>query len=248
MATSSTVTDKQQRANRAVSKSKSRRTALDAQPLPRKNLKSDTAADRKNEERQLALADGDRVVNWLNAAQGTESEQRVVSVRNELVTLPSDWAMHNMRGPWAHPDLRKGFDEAHRLLVQRHHMLNESLSSYAFRPRVTHLEPGGGWVFGIVPDENKRWFTTRIGAGTISEADAVMCLLRLASTRDLSKVRQCETCRDRWLFAAKRNHRFCSAVCRELFYAKAPDYHARKAKNQRVYRQALKQAKANFIA
>jgi hypothetical protein len=248
METSSTVTTEQQKASSAVSKSKSRRSALDAQPLPRKGLQSHTATDRNNEERQLASGDGCRVVNWLNASRGTASERRVVLLRNELETLPHDWAIHNTRGPWNHPDGREGWDKDKRRLVHRHHALNELLSRYPFRPRVTHLAPGGGWFFGIVPDEKRSWFTMRIGTETTSEADAVISLLRLASTRDLSKVGRCQACADRWLFAAKRNYRFCSAECRETFYAKAPDYHGRKAKNQREYRQRLKKAKGNFLA
>ena len=251
----------QQQASSAVSKSKSRRTAVDAQPLPRKNLQSDTATERKNEKGRLALAEGCRVVNWLNASQGTASEQRAIFLRNELATLPQDWAIHNRdwaihntRAPWGHPGLRKGWlkdqrqmEQNQRQLEQRHRTLNELLSRYAFRPRVTHRVFRGEWVFGMVPDEKRQWFTMRIGTETTSEADAVMSLLRLASTGDLSKICRCRTCRDRWMFKAKRNYQFCSAECRETFYANAPDYHDRKAKNQREYRQRLKRAKANFI-
>lgn len=248
MATSTTVTRKTQKASSAVSKSKSRRTAVDAQPLPKKNLQSDTATERRNEEKRLALADGCRVVTWLNASHGTKSAQRVVSLQDELAALPKDWANHSTRAPLTHPGLGEGWWKDQRQLEQRHRTLNELLSIYAFRPRVTHRVFRGEWVFGLVPDDNRRWFTTRIGDETTSEADAVMSLLRLASTGDLTKIRRCETCRDRWMFAAKRNYRFCSVKCRETFYAKAPDYHDRKAKNQRVYRLGLKQAKANFMA
>ena len=92
----------------------------------------------------------------------------------------------------------------------------------------------------MVPDENKRWFQMHIGNETISEADAVISLVRLAESGDLGKVRLCEMCKERWRVAAKRNYRFCSDQCREAFYAKAPDYHSRKAANQRKYREGLK--------
>jgi len=247
MATSSVVTNKQQQAKRPVFKSKSRRTAVDAQPLPQKTLQSDTATERKNEEKRLALTDGARVVIWLNASHGTKSGQRVVSLRDELAALPKDWANHNRLAPLTHPGLGEGWRKDQRQLVQRHHALNELLSRYAFRPRYTFRVFTEESVFGLVPDDDRRWFTIEKGNETTSEADAVMSLLRLASTGDLSKIRRCEACRDRWVFAAKRNYRFCSADCRETFYAKAPDYHERKAKNQRAYRQKLKQANAKFI-
>src|SRR6266581_3478633 len=88
--------------------------------------------------------------------------------------------------------------------------------------------------------ENKRWFQMTIGQETISEADAALSLVRLAETGELGKVRLCEMCKERWRVAAKRSYRFCSDRCREDFYAKAPDYHGRKAANQRRYRENLK--------
>ena len=84
-----------------------------------------------------------------------------------------------------------------------------------------------------------------IGQETISEADAVISLVRLAETGDLRKVRRCEMCKERWLVAAKRNYRFCSDRCRETFYASSSDYHSRKAANQRRYRENLKRNQAN---
>ena len=71
-----------------------------------------------------------------------------------------------------------------------------------------------------------------------------MALMRLAEIGDLHKVCMCEVCKASWLFAAKSNYRFCSAQCREAFYAKAPEYHSRKAANQRNYRERLKRREA----
>ncbi len=58
----------------------------------------------------------------------------------------------------------------------------------------------------MVPDENKRWFQMHIGNETISEADAVISLVRLAESGDLGKVRLCEMCKERWRVAAKRKN------------------------------------------
>ena len=84
----------------------------------------------------------------------------------------------------------------------------------------------------------------RIGDKTINEGDAVISLVRLAETGELVKVRLCEMCKERWRVAAKRNYRFCSDQCREGFYTKSPDYHSRKAANQRKYRENLKRIQA----
>jgi len=193
-------------------------------------------------------------VRWLNASKGTASHERVVLIRRELEDLPSEFAAHagayvhssggvlrlgeppgGKRGDWPKKKLR-----AQRQLHDRHVALNMALENYIFRPRATYVILGRGWIFGMVPDENKRWFQMHIGNETISEADAVISLVRLAETGDLGRVRLCEMCKERWRVAAKRNYRFCSDQCREAFYAKAPDYHSRKAANQRKYRENLK--------
>ena len=202
------------------------------------------------------LGDADRVVQWLNASNGTASHERVMLIHRELEDLPSEFAAHagayvhssggvlqlgeardGKRGDWPKEKLK-----AQRQLHDRHVALNRALENYIFRPRATYAILGGGWLFGMVPDENRRWFQISIGYETISEADAVISLVRLAETGDLGKVRLCEMCKERWRVAAKRNYRFCSNQCREGFYAKSPDYHSRKAANQRKYRENLKRS------
>ena len=83
----------------------------------------------------------------------------------------------------------------------------------------------------------------------VTEADAALSLVRLSAVGDLEKVRLCEVCRERWLAATHRNYRFCSKECRERFYETQPDYHQRKAKNQRKYRVnlQLKQAAEDAV-
>jgi hypothetical protein len=184
-------------------------------------------------------------VQWFNASVGTASHERAVAIRRELEVLPSEFGanagafvyclpseLSERRRVWPKEKLRVQLDK-------RHTALNEILEQYVFRPRAT-CAIFGGWIFGMVPDDNKRWFQMTIGDETISEADVVMSLVRLAESRDLKKVRLCEMCKRRWLVAARRNYRFCSDPCREDFYAKAPDYHGRKAANQRKYRENLK--------
>ena len=232
---------------------KSSRTAADSQPIPRRSPPSE------REAHQVSRGDADKAVQWLNASKGTASHERVVVIRQELEKLPSEFAAHadayvhgfprhllhgepprERRRDWPKEKLR-----VQRQLGNRHAALNEALEKYIFRPRATCVIFGGRWIFGMVPDENKRWFRMTIGQETISEADAVISLVRLAETGDLRKVRRCEMCKERWLVAAKRNYRFCSDRCRETFYASSSDYHSRKAANQRRYRENLKRNQAN---
>jgi hypothetical protein len=231
---------------------KSSRTAADSQPIPRLGTPSESVAGH------LALRDAEKVVRWLNASKGTASHDRVLVIRRELEDLPSEFATH--AGAYVHssggvlrlgePPREKRRDwPKEKLKVQqrlhtRHVALNKALETYIFRPRATLVILGRAWIFGMVPDENKRSFQMRIADETISEADAVISLVRLAETGEHGKVRLCDMCKTRWRVAARKNYRFCSEQCREDFYAKAPDYHSRKAANQRRYRENLKRNQA----
>jgi hypothetical protein len=241
METSNTVTRRQKRS--------SNRTAADSQPIPGSHPPSGEDA------RQLGLNDATKVVQWLNAAKGAASYERVVQIRSELEELPRDFARNaaayvHVSGRRTQFGIANNEDwpqkklKVQRQLHNRHAALNEAFHKYVFRPRATYVLAARAWVFGMVPDENKRWFQMKIGYQTISEADAVISLVRLAETGDLGKVRLCEMCKERWRVAAKRSYRFCSDECRETFYAKAPDYHSRKAANQRRYRESVKRIQA----
>ena len=134
------------------------------------------------------------------------------------------------------------YKKLYRQTERLHSAVNEALSKYAFRPRVTYFVAGGVWRGGMVPDDNSRWFAIKVNhQTTISEADAAMSLIRLDLLGEIGKVRLCEMCQARWRVVAKSNYRFCSPKCRERFYAKHSDYHDRKAANQRAYRQRMKE-------
>ena len=148
-------------------------------------------------------------------------------------------ATEDQEGHWPKEKLR-----VQRQLHDRHVALNLALAKYAFRPRATYVLAGGTWIFGMVPDDSGKWFQMNFGNDTVSEADAVLSLVRLAETGDLEKLRLCAWCKVKWMFAGKRSYRFCSDKCRELFYASSPDYHSRKAATQRKYRDRLKRNQA----
>ena len=211
METSTTVTKREERSSR---------TAADSQPIPRLGAQSEWVASH------LALRDADRVVRWLNASNGTASHDRVLRIRRELEELPSEFATH--AGAYMHisggvcrigePPREKRRDwpkeklKVQRQLHNRHVALNEALKKYVFRPRVTYIIAGHAWIFGMVPDENRRWFRMRIGDETISEADAVISLVRLAETGELGKIRLCDMCKECWRVAAKSHYRLCSCL------------------------------------
>jgi len=139
--------------------------------------------------------------------------------------------------------------ERRRLLRQTqqlHKALNRALSRYAFRPRVTYFEHAYICLGGMVADVNSRQFQMKINRPegfrqNISEADAVMSLVRLDLVGEVTKVRLCDVCQDQWLAARKSDHHCCSAECRESFYKQNLNYHERKAATQRNYRRRLKE-------
>jgi hypothetical protein len=163
-----------------------------------------------------------------------------VFIWHELRDLPLEFSakaasFRNEGLSWPEEKLRD-----QQTLKARHMALNQALEKYIFRPRATYGILARAWLFGMVPDDNKRWFQITVGDQPISEADAVVSLVRLAETGDLGKVRLCEMCKENWYVRAKSHYKFCDDECRENYYAVSSDYHSRKAANQRRYRENLK--------
>ena len=230
--------------------SRSTRTAADSQPIPRSSSSATASTAR-----QPCFSDAHRVVEWLNGSKGTASHDRVVFIHNELETLPREFVanaqayVHASGGVLEMGEARGKNWPKHKLEIQkqlrdRHVTLNRLLETYIFRPRATYVIARRWWLFGMVPDGNRRWYKLQLGNETVSEADAVLSLVRLSETGDLAKIRLCEMCKQRWCVAARRNYRFCSTQCRENFYCRSVDYHSRKAANQKRYRENLKRRQA----
>jgi hypothetical protein len=139
------------------------------------------------------------------------------------------------------PEFEKLYVEMERL----HTALNRALYRYTFRPRLTYLVAYPTWSGGMVPDNKKGSFQIDIDRETtISEADAVLSLVRLDLIGEIQKVRLCEHCSQQW-FVARKNFHFCSGNgCREASYAKNPKYLSRKALNQKAYRNRMKSSRA----
>jgi hypothetical protein len=153
------------------------------------------------------------------------------------------------------PRAAKDYNKLIRAIERSTDALNQVLAQYSFRPQVAYFRPWSGasvlqhdWAGGMFPDVDKRWFKIQIGDSTISEGDAVLALVRLHLANEGHKVTLCEECRKRWRVVAKSHYRFCSDRCRGNYYAKSPDYHDRKAKNQARYRANNKRARAAGLA
>lgn len=184
----------------------------------------------------------------------SDPQLRGLSLRNDAAIAA--FALNTSRGNGAydrlaslHRDLRKLRAETAELArVRRIKEINRRLRQYVFHPCVA-LMAGYEGRFGIVALAADSFIPASADQLAITEADAALSLARLNAMGDLEKVRLCEVCRERWLAATKSNYRFCSKECREKFYESQPDYHQRKAKNQRKYRVnlQLKQAAEDAV-
>lgn len=246
MATRNAVTDKT--APRVF------RSPGDLQPLPIHH------GANSRQQRATALGDAGLAVRWLNAAKeakATVSYARVMTIRGELESLREllntfqqvdasiDWgrayaATGKEKTRLTREMKRQAakYGELFSKARQGHDTLNKVLSKYVFRPGITYFATAHVWHFGMMSDVSG--FQLKIGDRLIGEGDAVMALVRLASTRELGKVRPCEMCKERWLVALRSIDRFCREECREAFYVKSDEYKPRKAANQRKYREQLK--------
>ena len=212
----------------------------------------------------LTVGDADLVVEWLNAAataKAAKSIARVVSIRGELEALRElfnalqrasasiDWQRVAVAPANEQKRLRdemqvhvaeykKLYDEADK----RTAVLNKTMSKYAFRPGVTYFVTPDVWHFGMVSDVSG--FQLKIGGRLIGEGDAVMALVRLASTRETQTVHLCTQCQRRWHVARRSIDKFCSDTCRVTYHTDNNEYRAKKARAQSEYRKNKKRKEA----
>ena len=174
--------------------------------------------------RRLSLGNDAEIVAFaLNASRGSGAHDRLASLHRDLRKLRAETA------------------ESAR--VRRIKEINRRLRQYIFYPFVG-LEAGYDGRFCVIAVPDSGFFPAPANQIGITEADAALSLARLNAMGDLDKVRLCEFCRKRWLASTHSNYRFCSKECRERFEQSKPDYHQRKARNQREYRKNLKRMRA----
>lgn len=251
--------------NKSVMRYKSAVPPAESRPLPQHREKLN---DRQY--RRLLRNDAQLAVAILNAAHG-DAHEKLVTIRQglqELRTTASelqrvserlDEEMLHPSGPLeCRGDARASkecfaisdeYNGIMRRLQGQHIAMNEQLARYAFRLCVSYTVSADEWRYGLVPDQNRRCFETKIGPYKVSEADAAMALVRLDASGELSEVKLCEHCHRVWLYARRPTFdRHCSKECREAAYKEDPQYLARKAKNQRNYRDSQKRENARAVA
>jgi hypothetical protein len=190
----------------------------------------------------------------LNASMGTAACERLTALHRDLqefraetvdrqrVRIALDKELRGSAGPQTLKCRELAAQDSRLMgsLDKRHFEVSERLARYVFRPGVAYTAVGGECRSGVVSVPKRNVSVIRTGSFPITEADCALALVRLHASNDLAKVRLCETCRKRWRVAAHSNYRFCSKDCRQQFYESQPDYHERKRKNQRKYRETLK--------
>lgn len=191
-------------------------------------------------DRQFRDPDHLVVVEWLNAARGSESYERVVHLVGELREV-SVGLNRVFRQAGFHSLGPVSLRNRQQDLSQRHIQINEQLNRYSYSPVVQRVLIGQSWrlsmrsqgepsgfVLKRVDDEGQR--TLSDGSKQISfhyrhdvsEADVVFRILRLAESDELDRLRQCEQCL-RWFYAERSHQRFCpGAKCRLTNYSSSP--------------------------
>jgi len=191
---------------------------------------------------------------WLNAAKGSKSYRRVVRIL-ELIREKEE-SRRNIIAKRAYIHTGKGErPREHFRLWRADNMLgaelHRALNRYKFSVRLTGFLFGGPWILNLYCPRQKDdfgWetlYSYRAGPGqivvqapsyTVCEGDAVLAALRLAERSRVNRVRLCETCSLRWIFAKHKNYRFCGKDCREAYYTRTPEYRESKKRQMREYR------------
>lgn len=207
--------------------------------------------------RSISYTDALIAAEWLNATKGTKAQRRVLDVRRELEELGATLdSLHQQkqeararqkgrRTPLSQDDMKEAaqYAELHTRFRERHNALNRLLNRYTFVPVLAYDLDTGIWRCNSIP-RIVRGRAIQVSDGSVTvevnEAAVVAALARLAANRELHKARLCEQCRKRWRVSERKMDKFCTAKCREAYYADSPEYLPKKAEAQRRYREQLK--------
>lgn len=191
---------------------------------------------------------------WLNAAKGSSSYRRVVRILELIRDKEESRRNIIARKAYIHAGKGRRPREHFRLWRADNILgaeLQRGLNRYEFSIRLTGFILGSPWLLNLYCSRQKDdfgWETlyahrpkpgeTIIQAPTytVYEGDAVLAALRLAERSLLNRVRLCERCSAKWIFAKHRNYKFCGTECRETYYASTPEYRESKKRQMREYR------------
>lgn len=202
-----------------------------------------------------SVGEEDRVVliEWLNAAVGTKSYQRVSELIHNIRSADTavDAAIRDSvfvhvgrREDSIPPEKSRRRREIDKLLRP----ISQSFTGYVFHPRLTCvLFDRRRWWFDLVgepvPGDYK---LTRANGRRVDEADAVFGVFRLASYGYLGRVRQCLTCQ-RWLYAHPSHKKFCNSACQLKYFASSPRQMEKRAAYMRDYRVRKKEERERAL-
>ena len=237
-----------------------------------------TQTGLKRQARSMLYLDALMAVEWLNATQRTASYRRVLMVRRELEELGTmlnslrkleqalEQRIRNQKPREQILKLSRNLSPAEKIEAdeaikskqklraqfrERHNAFNQLVARYTYVPVLDYSPDYGIWRFNAVSKRSRgQEITVNDGYSNIrvDESTVIAALCRLAANRELFKVRLCAQCEKHWRVSEREMDRFCSQECRDSWHAKSPDYHERKADNQREYRARLKQLQARGLA
>jgi hypothetical protein len=237
-----------------------------------------TQAGLKRQARSMLCLDAMLAVEWLNATQRTAAYRRVLMVRRELEELGAmlnglrqleqarEQRIRNQKPIEEILEISRNLSPAEKIEAdeaikakqklraqfrERHNAFNQLIARYTYVPVLDYSGDYGIWRFNAVSKHSREpKITVNDGYSNIrvDESTVIAALCRLAANRELFKVRLCAQCEKHWRVSEREMDRFCSQKCRDSWHAKSPDYHERKADNQREYRARLKQAIARGVS
>ena len=191
--------------------------------------------------------DEDIAVAWLNAAHSTPAYRRVKTIYLALAKLRD--AHRNYQHEVAKQDARitarreptgYNFQLEFKRLSAEHQALNKALARYHLTPQVQYWVGTAEWSYPMVSRPTRGDFALPIGEPahglTVNEGSAVSFLLKLAENDNLSRVRLCEQCQQKWRTSYRQIDRFCSDSCRLKFNAATPEAKRRHVEAQQKHR------------
>ncbi len=191
--------------------------------------------------------DGVILIQWLNAAIGSNSYERVFRlIRNiQLADAAVDTAhrdnayVHSVKPGGAFPPNKLRRQREVRRLLRP---VEKALTAYVFHPRLSCVLFGRPrWWFDLAGDRVTGEFSIPLPyERRFYEADAVFAVLRVASSGFLTRVKQCLTC-DNWLYAKPAHQKFCQKKCQLKHFSVSPHQKSKRATYMRQYRRQEKE-------
>jgi hypothetical protein len=186
------------------------------------------------------MSDEELVVHWLNSAGGTPAYRRVVDVYNQLTYLDSEYRR------WQEAlaaNSSYDFKVSFRALGRQHAKLNKVLSRYRTVPQIQYWLANAMWTVFTAScptrGDYRLPFTNDLGQKFfVQEGTVVSLLLKLAESRNLSRVRLCAWCKKGWRVSLRSIDRFCTDKCRLNWYFNTDEGKRRHKEAQKKYKKS----------